>query len=252
MSKTPAVTIPSPTKYQAPYQRPSGAAVRAAAANASRTPPPRAERNAALAASHAAASAPHAGSADHVQRASAPRNDAQRTSTPRVSIRRSAKATAPHVDHAYATAATERTSASTKNATAPSAETRERSVAERPRAHDSASAPDGAGTFKRSEETSRTNRDEARTSQGGFHADTLRDALRSVRDAVAPYVSGRGRAFTYGLAGLAVAVLMLIIGFWPTVLLAAFAAIGVAIGRYRDGDARMQKMAANLTARIGR
>ncbi|WP_165045362.1 DUF2273 domain-containing protein [Adlercreutzia sp. ZJ138] len=152
MSKTPSTTIPTPTKYQASYKRPSGPAVRAAAANASRTPPPRSVRNAALTDNH----------------------------------------------------------------------------------------------------TTQEGQDSHRADQDDNHAESPQGTLHSIGSLAKAYADKHGRALTYGLTGLGIAILMLIIGFWPTALLVAFAAIGVAIGRYRDGDARMQRMAANLTARIGK
>lgn len=58
----------------------------------------------------------------------------------------------------------------------------------------------------------------------------------SMKRAVSPYVEHHSHAVLYGILGFVAAALILIIGFWPTVLLAVFAAIGVLIGKYRDGD----------------
>lgn len=80
--------------------------------------------------------------------------------------------------------------------------------------------------------------------------DGKRDAFASLKQAVAPYVEHHGHAVLYGIVGFVVAALILIVGFWPTVLLALFAAIGVAIGQYRDGDRRTQTAFKNLIKRM--
>lgn len=54
----------------------------------------------------------------------------------------------------------------------------------------------------------------------------------------------------YGLIGLAVAILILTIGLGATLLLAVLAAIGVAIGQYRDGDARVKTAVNRLIKRF--
>ena len=69
-------------------------------------------------------------------------------------------------------------------------------------------------------------------------SETKRDkgVYASMKRAVSPYVENHSHAVLYGVLGFIAAALILIIGFWPTVLLAVFAAIGVIIGKYRDGD----------------
>lgn len=69
-------------------------------------------------------------------------------------------------------------------------------------------------------------------------SETKRDkgVYASMKRAVSPYVEHHSHAVLYGILGFVAAALILIIGFWPTVLLAVFAAIGVLIGKYRDGD----------------
>lgn len=69
-------------------------------------------------------------------------------------------------------------------------------------------------------------------------AETKRDkgVYASMKRAFSPYVENHSHAVLYGIIGFVAAALILIVGFWPTVLLAVFAAIGVVIGKYRDGD----------------
>lgn len=69
-------------------------------------------------------------------------------------------------------------------------------------------------------------------------SETKRDkgVYASMKRAMSPYVENHSHAVLYGVLGFIAAALILIIGFWPTVLLAVFAAIGVIIGKYRDGD----------------
>ena len=80
--------------------------------------------------------------------------------------------------------------------------------------------------------------------------DGKRGAFTSLKQAVAPYVEHHEHAVLYGIVGFVVAALILIVGFWPTVLLALFAAIGVAIGQYRDGDRKSQTAFKNLIKRM--
>lgn len=50
--------------------------------------------------------------------------------------------------------------------------------------------------------------------------------------------------------GLAVAAGFLLIGFWPTLLLAVFITAGVLYGRYRDGDRRMTAAVKGIIDRL--
>ena len=50
--------------------------------------------------------------------------------------------------------------------------------------------------------------------------------------------------------GLLVAAGFLIIGFWPTLLLAVFISAGVLYGRYKDGDRRMTATVKNIASRL--
>ena len=68
-----------------------------------------------------------------------------------------------------------------------------------------------------------------------------RGVYASVKRAMSPYVEHHSHAVLYGVLGFVAAALILIIGFWPTVLLAVFAAIGTVIGKYRDGDRKTRQ-----------
>lgn len=72
----------------------------------------------------------------------------------------------------------------------------------------------------------------------------------SMKRAVSPYVEHHSHAVLYGILGFIAAALILIIGFWPTVLLAVFAAIGVIIGKYRDGDRKTREQMRQILDRI--
>ena len=52
----------------------------------------------------------------------------------------------------------------------------------------------------------------------------------SMRAATAPYLEKHSHTVLYGIVGFVAAALILIVGFWPTALLAVFAAVGVVIG----------------------
>ena len=67
-------------------------------------------------------------------------------------------------------------------------------------------------------------------------AETKRDkgVYASMKRAFSPYVENHSHAVLYGIIGFVAAALILIVGFWPTVLLAVFAAIGVVIGKSRQ------------------
>lgn len=72
----------------------------------------------------------------------------------------------------------------------------------------------------------------------------------SILHRLGSFVAAHPHATAYGTAGFAAAVLILIIGFWPTLLLALLAGAGVAIGRYRDGDSRMRLVLNRLAKRF--
>ena len=58
----------------------------------------------------------------------------------------------------------------------------------------------------------------------------------NLKSSCSSYAQEHQRAVCYGIIGFVAAALVLAIGFWPTVLLALFAAAGVFIGRYQDVD----------------
>ncbi|MSA60649.1 DUF2273 domain-containing protein [Gordonibacter pamelaeae] len=72
----------------------------------------------------------------------------------------------------------------------------------------------------------------------------------SMRAATAPYLEKHSHTVLYGIVGFVAAALILIVGFWPTVLLAVFAAVGVVIGRYRDGDQKTRERMKGILERI--
>ena len=82
-------------------------------------------------------------------------------------------------------------------------------------------------------------------------AETKRD--KRVRQHEARVLAVRGEpqhAVLYGIIGFVAAALILIVGFWPTVLLAVFAAIGVVIGKYRDGDRKTRQQMKQVLERF--
>ena len=80
--------------------------------------------------------------------------------------------------------------------------------------------------------------------------DEKRGVFASMKQAMAPYVEGHSHTVLYGIVGFVIAALILLAGFWPTVLLVLFAAVGVAIGRYRDGDQKTRAAMKNLLNRV--
>lgn len=79
---------------------------------------------------------------------------------------------------------------------------------------------------------------------------TFDAAAHRLRSASASLVRRHPKAVAYGMAGLVAAVLILLIGFWPTLLIALLAGIGVALGGYRDGDATLHRFAAQAAHRL--
>ncbi len=69
---------------------------------------------------------------------------------------------------------------------------------------------------------------------------------------VQPYLDKHGHAVVYGIVGIVAAILILTIGFWPVLLLAVFAAIGIAIGKFRDSGMSMQSAAKSLAENLRR
>lgn len=77
-----------------------------------------------------------------------------------------------------------------------------------------------------------------------------RGVYASVKRAATSAVEQHGHAVLYGIVGFVAAALILIVGFWPTVLLALFAAIGAAIGMYRDGDRTTRERVSSVLKRF--
>lgn len=101
-----------------------------------------------------------------------------------------------------------------------------------------ASAPAPASTKREEPQAQQRTADTPSDVIANAASETKRDkgVYASMKRAVSPYVEHHSHAVLYGILGFVAAALILIIGFWPTVLLAVFAAIGVLIGKYRDGD----------------
>lgn len=79
---------------------------------------------------------------------------------------------------------------------------------------------------------------------------TLSSTARRWQSRAASFAQHHPKAVAYGATGLALAVLILLIGFWPTLLIALLAGIGVAIGTYRDGDATLHRFASQAASRL--
>lgn len=77
-----------------------------------------------------------------------------------------------------------------------------------------------------------------------------RGVYASVKRAATSAVEQHGHAVLYGIVGFVAAALILIVGFWPTVLLALFATIGAAIGMYRDGDRTTRERVSSVLKRF--
>ena len=77
-----------------------------------------------------------------------------------------------------------------------------------------------------------------------------RGVYASMKKAVSPYVEKHSHAVLYGIIGFIAAALILIIGFWPTVLLAVFVAVGAVIGKYRDGDRKTREQMKHVLDRF--
>jgi len=59
------------------------------------------------------------------------------------------------------------------------------------------------------------------------------------RQRMVDYYPRHRHAVTYGVTGALAAILMLIIGFWPVLLIGVLTFLGVAFGQYRDDDPRI-------------
>ena len=102
------------------------------------------------------------------------------------------------------------------------------------------SAPEAPPTAASAETTS--NAAPPESERGGLFND--------MKGTCAAYTKDHRHAVCYGIVGFVAAALVLIIGFWPTVLLALFAAAGIAIGRYRDGNQKTRAALKSLISRM--
>lgn len=75
-------------------------------------------------------------------------------------------------------------------------------------------------------------------------------SIAQLQQRASSFAQRHPRAVACGAAGLALAVLILLIGFWPTALIALLVGVGVAIGDYRDGDVALQRFATQALGRI--
>lgn len=76
------------------------------------------------------------------------------------------------------------------------------------------------------------------------------NAAHQLRNKAGSFVHRHPRAAAYGTAGLVAAALILIIGFWPTLLIALLVGIGATIGTYRDGDTTLRRFATRAARRL--
>ena len=68
-----------------------------------------------------------------------------------------------------------------------------------------------------------------------FHEATF-GFFRELGRRVWAHADAHPHATLYGILGFALAVLILVIGLWDTIVIAVFVGIGVVIGQMRDGD----------------
>ena len=125
----------------------------------------------------------------------------------------------------------------------------------RPNQQDAQKRSDQQSSQKRSNQQSSTARSANTPSDvianaASQNKDEKRGVFASMKQAMAPYVEGHSHTVLYGIVGFVIAALILLAGFWPTVLLVLFAAVGVAIGRYRDGDQKTRAAMRNLLNRV--
>ncbi len=103
--------------------------------------------------------------------------------------------------------------------------------------------------------TGQSSSQQASTSPAMPDEKSERDAPRnhglfySLKQSVLPWVKRYPHTVLCGFVGFIVAALILIIGFWPTLLLVVGVTIGILIGRYQDGD---QKVRASLKSFLER
>lgn len=74
---------------------------------------------------------------------------------------------------------------------------------------------------------------------GSAADDDVRDAVGFVKGlgaALWKYAGSHHYTVLYGLAGLVLAVLILVVGLWDTIVISVFVVVGAMIGQIRDGD----------------
>lgn len=173
------------------------------------------------------------------------RDRTDRSASSTVSMRDDARATINSArDSGKSTADGARGSGKTDNARA-MRESAIESGADKPRGDEPESAAkpvNEAGEADRSKENADAAPDTDEQRSRGVYA--------SVKRAATSAVEQHGHAVLYGIVGFVAAALILIVGFWPTVLLALFATIGAAIGMYRDGDRTTRERVSSVLKRL--
>ncbi|MDO4437598.1 MAG: DUF2273 domain-containing protein [Coriobacteriaceae bacterium] len=89
------------------------------------------------------------------------------------------------------------------------------------------------GTEERAWEQAHAASQKAERSAGGFQDATI-GFFEGVGRAAWAYADAHPHATLYGIIGFVVAVLVLVIGLWDTIVIAAFSLVGIIIGRMVD------------------
>ena len=93
-------------------------------------------------------------------------------------------------------------------------------------------AGDGEGTAKGGKKKRRS----WRHVPGAASANAAREALVDADESFTRYAASHKNTVLCGLLGLVLALLILFLGFWSTLLIALFVLVGVLIGQALDGD----------------
>jgi len=103
------------------------------------------------------------------------------------------------------------------------------------------------------EQSHENSKDQSQQSQQGQEPKTVVERKEKFADAkkawISFYKSHRNQVF-YGGIGVAIALSLIILGFWATLLLGIFVIAGVLYGRYKDGDVRFMATIQNLIDRL--
>ena len=75
-----------------------------------------------------------------------------------------------------------------------------------------------------------------RAKRAGSFQNATMGFFQGMGQAAWSYADGHPHATLYGLVGFVLAVLILIIGLWDTIVIAVFVAVGTVIGQMVDGD----------------